>query len=206
VARVKQPPRRSQRERVEESTRRLAEAAIELIAEKGYTATTAAEIGVRAGYSRAMVNVRHGSKDALLDSLLTGQYESRLDPHPDPLAPGLDQVMRRVDLILGFARDDPQLLRAMFVLNFEAVRAESALRSRIQRWLDHYFNGLVKEIRAGQADGSIDRSLKATEQAREFLSTSIGYAYSWIVEPDKVNLERELKRWRTRVAARLGAA
>lgn len=141
----------------------------------------------------------------MLDSLLTDQYESRLDPGLDPSAPGIDQVMRRIDLMLGFVRDDPQLLRAMFVLNFEAVRADTSLRDRIQQWLDHYRKGLVKEIRAGQADGSIDTSVRPAEQAREILSTAIGYAYSWIVEPDKVDLERELKRWKTRIATRLRA-
>lgn len=200
---MKQPSRRTQRERVEESTRRLAEAAVELIAEKGYAATTAAEIGIRAGYSRAMVNLRHGSKEALLDGLLTDEYESRLDRPADPSFPGLDRVMHRLSLMITFVREDPQLMRAMFVLNFEAVRADNTLRNRIQQWLDHYLKELVKEIRAGQADGSIDASLKATEQGREILSTAIGYAYSWIVEPDKVDLERELKRWKPRIEARL---
>ncbi|KAA0080284.1 TetR/AcrR family transcriptional regulator [Mycolicibacterium sp. P9-64] len=64
------PSRRSQRERVEESSRRLAEAAIELIAEKGFSNTTAQEIGIRAGYSRAMVRERFGSKEADANSVL----------------------------------------------------------------------------------------------------------------------------------------
>ena len=58
----------TQTQRVEISNRRLIEAAAELIAEKGWEATTAAEIGRRAGYSRAMVHARYGSKDAILDA------------------------------------------------------------------------------------------------------------------------------------------
>ncbi|WP_347338882.1 helix-turn-helix domain-containing protein [Mycolicibacterium sp. P9-64] len=55
---------------MEESSRRLAEAAIELIAEKGFSNTTAQEIGIRAGYSRAMVRERFGSKEADANSVL----------------------------------------------------------------------------------------------------------------------------------------
>src|SRR4051812_16911109 len=78
---VSTPSRRSQRERVEESSRRLAEAAIELIAEKGFANTTAQEIGIRAGYSRAMVHERYGSKEALLETILA-DYERRIDVTP----------------------------------------------------------------------------------------------------------------------------
>ena len=87
-------PRRTQRERVGESSRRLAEAAIALIAEKGYAATTAQEIGLRAGYSRDMVRVRFGTKEALLDTILTAQYESRLDQPDDPSESGLRPCSR----------------------------------------------------------------------------------------------------------------
>ena len=44
------------------------DAAIELIGEKGFDTTTAAEIGERAGYSRSMVHARYGSKESLLES------------------------------------------------------------------------------------------------------------------------------------------
>lgn len=69
--------RRTQKQRVEESARRLADAAVALIAEKGYAATTAQEIGLRVGYSRDMVRVRYGTKEALVDSILSTLYESR---------------------------------------------------------------------------------------------------------------------------------
>jgi hypothetical protein len=69
------PRRRTQRERTAESTRRLLDAAIELIAEKGFERTTAMEIGERAGYSRSMVRARYGSKEALLESVLRNDYE-----------------------------------------------------------------------------------------------------------------------------------
>ena len=62
------------------SGRRLLEALIGLVAEKGYEATSAAEIGLRAGFSRAMVHARYGNKDALLDDLMRTEYWDRLAP------------------------------------------------------------------------------------------------------------------------------
>ena len=79
----------TQPQRVEMSSRRLVEAAAELVVEKGWEATTAAEIGRRAGYSRAMVHARYGSKDAILDAFFSHEYVQRLTPSPEPDATGL---------------------------------------------------------------------------------------------------------------------
>ena len=74
----KKRPRRTQHERTAESTQRLTDAAIALIAEKGFNNTTLAEIGERAGYSRSMVQFRFGTKEGFLESLLREEYETRL--------------------------------------------------------------------------------------------------------------------------------
>jgi AcrR family transcriptional regulator len=199
---VTDKPRRTQRERVGESSRRLAEAAIALIAEKGYAATTAQDIGLRAGYSRDMVRVRFGTKEALVDAILTSQYESRLDTPDDPTEPGLNRVLGRIARMRRFAEEDGQLLRAMLVLNFEAAQADDQLRTRIRRWLDQFLGGLIEAVRAGQSDGSIVSEPDADTQAREILSTAIGYAYWWIVEPG-FDLPAELTRWAGRLEAQL---
>ena len=65
----------------------MLQAAAELIVEKGWEATTAAEIGRRAGYSRALVHARFGGKDAILEGLQQA-YIARLNPDPEPGASG----------------------------------------------------------------------------------------------------------------------
>src|ERR1700722_3737244 len=89
--------RRTQRERSEQSASRLLEAAIELIAEKGFERTTVAEIGERAGYSRSMVRARYGSKEALLESIFGDELDRRLMPNTDDALRGLAWVLARVD-------------------------------------------------------------------------------------------------------------
>ncbi len=84
---------------------------MELVAEKGYEATTAAEIGLRAGFSRAMVHARYGTKDVLLDELMRTEYEEKLVPDIEPDAPGLQQVQAiidRLDSLLFRGRAFPQ--------------------------------------------------------------------------------------------------
>jgi hypothetical protein len=101
-----------------------------------------------------------------------------------------------------FAEEDAQLLRAMLVLNFEAAQADDLLRVRIRRWLDQFLGGIIEAVRAGQSDGSIASEPDADTRAREILSTAIGYAYWWSVEPD-FDLPAELTRWAERLEAQL---
>jgi AcrR family transcriptional regulator len=192
--------RRTQRQRTEESARRLAEAAIELIAEKGYANTTAREIGVRAGYSRAMVAERFGTKEILLDTILERDYERRIDVDPEPGASGFERLLAPIDALRAFAAEDPRLLRAMFILNFEAINDSGMLRKRIRRWLVGFRGRLAEAVRVGQADGSVTPNVDPDDISREIVATGIGYAYWWIVTPDELELDSTLTRWRDRVA------
>src|SRR5262245_12150736 len=115
------PRRRTQHDRTAESARRLLDAAIELIAEKGFEKTAATEIAERAGYSRSMVRARYGSKEALLDSLLRNDYE-RLMLLPEPEGEnGLERAVTVLMRTVAPAEEQPALLRAFFILCFESV-------------------------------------------------------------------------------------
>lgn len=197
--------RRTQKQRVEESARRLADAAIALIAEKGYAATTAQEIGLRAGYSRDMVRVRYGTKEALVDSILTTLYESRLREIDEPGTVGLDRVLAVPRLLHRFALSDPVLLRAMFTLNFEAAQADDYLRRRVNRWLDDSLTQIRLAVEAGKHDGTVAADVDAAVQSREMLATVIGYAYLWLMDADNVDLPGILVAWMDRLRATLTA-
>ncbi len=194
--------RRSQRERVEESSRRLAEAAIELIAEKGYNNATAQEIGIRAGYSRAMVRERFGSKEALLETVLQ-EYERRIEVEPEPGASGLQRVLAPVLALREFAAEDPRLLRAALTLNFEALHDHDILRPRIEGWLARTRAGLRQAVLDGQFDGSVAPECDAEEIASELTAAAIGYAYAWLLSPETMDVDETLSRLHDRLADRL---
>jgi AcrR family transcriptional regulator len=147
--------RRTRAEQNADSGRRLLKALVDLMAEKGYNDTSAAEIGVRAGFSRAMVHARFGTKDALLDELLRAEWEQRfLGGVVDGLT-GLQRVLAYADQLGQLADDDERFLRAMFVLSFEAARGSAVMTPRIVRFLEELEAGVADAVTVGQTDGSV---------------------------------------------------
>ena len=195
----------TQPERVEISSRKLARAAAELIIEKGWEATTAAEIGRRAGYSRAMVYARYGSKDAVLDAIFMREYMAQLSPDLDPDATGLQHALAHLDRIGRLAADAPELLRAMFVAAFEAVKSTSALRPRSLGQLEVGMQKVKEGLEKGIDDGSVRRDIDVTRAVNDIGSAVYGIAYLWLVLDDGYNLERELKCLRARLIRDYGS-
>ncbi|WP_141014684.1 TetR/AcrR family transcriptional regulator [Nocardioides sambongensis] len=71
--------RRTQAERSNESRRRLIEAAITLLAERGYAGASLAAIGERAGVSRGLVTHHFGSKEQCIAEVTTFIREAVID-------------------------------------------------------------------------------------------------------------------------------
>jgi AcrR family transcriptional regulator len=195
-----------QPERVEISSRRLARAAAELIIEKGWEATTAAEIGRRAGYSRAMVHARYGSKDAVLDAIFMREYVAQLSPDLDPEANGLQHALAHLDRIGQLAAEDPELLRAMFVAAFEAVKSTSALRPRSLGQLVVGMQKVEAGLKKGISDGSVQPDVDVKRAVNDISSAVYGIAYLWLVLSDGYDLKHELKCLRARLIRDYGSA
>ncbi|MBJ7336168.1 TetR/AcrR family transcriptional regulator [Mycolicibacterium sp.] len=199
-------PRRglTQPQRVEISGRRLIAAAAELITEKGWEATTAAEIGRRAGYSRAMVHARYGSKDAILDSLFRTTYEAQFDTTPGHGANGLEQALGHFNRSIGLYTEDREFLRAMFVLTFEAVKSTSPIRPRMQEWLTKGAETVETGLRAGVRDGSVRKGLDIESAVTDISTAGLGVAYHWIVFSDAQPLDVGLNAVRRRIIGDYG--
>jgi len=88
-----------------------------------------------------MVHARYGSKDAILDTLFSTEYEKKLSPDADPDSTGLQQALAHVDRITDLYAEDPDLLRAIFVLTFEAAKAKSQSHPYIRMWLKRAADG-----------------------------------------------------------------
>lgn len=195
----------TQPQRVEISSRRLVEAAAELITEKGWEATTAAEIGRRAGYSRAMVHARYGSKDAILDAFFEHGYVQRVLPGPQPAATGMDNAVAHFGRIQELYAEDRDFLRAMFVMTFEAVKTTSPVRMRLQTWLERGVAAVEDGLRKGIVDGSVRPDIDVDLAVSDISTAGFGIAFHWIVMPDRFDLARELERARARAVRDYGA-
>ena len=188
----------TQVERVETSRRRLMAAAAELIVEKGWEATTAAEIGRRAGYSRTMVHARYGGKDAILDDFMQA-YMSRLNPDPDPAATGMEQVLAHIDRIRELYARDPEVFRAMYVATFEAVKTTSPLRDRIAADLSSAALKIAASLRLGISDKSVRRDVDVDAAVGDITAATFGAVFVWIALPGSIDIGRELARTRERI-------
>ena len=193
----------TQPERVETSRRRLLQAAAELIVEKGWDATTAAEIGRRAGYSRAMVHARYGSKDAILESFLH-EYVKRLNPDPDAKTSGMDQVLAHFDRIEEIYTEDHELLLAMFVATFEAVKTTSPLRERVRDQLRNGAEKVEMGLRKGIRDGSVRSGIDIARAVNDISTAVSGIAFCWTALSDQYDLGRELTSVRARIVENYG--
>ena len=196
--------RLTQHQRVEQSSRRLLQAAAELIVEKGWEATTAAEIGRRAGYSRAMVHARYGSKDAILEAFQQ-VYVARLNPDPEPGSTGLQQVLAHFDRVQDIHAEDPSVTRAMFVSAFEAVKTSSPLREGVRDQLSGAAKKVGAGVRAGIADGSLRADIDADAAVRDITGSIFGIAFQWVVLPEEHDLDHEINCVRTRIISTYGS-
>ena len=125
-------PVNRQMERSSLSTRRLLDAAGELISEGGYAAMTLAAVGQRAGYGRGLVTARFGSKRELVEALverITTVWNAR-NVQPQTVGrSGLDGLLLNLDAIRVQAERDPRALRTLYALQFEALGQVPELRA-----------------------------------------------------------------------------
>jgi AcrR family transcriptional regulator len=195
-------PRRTQQERVEESTERLMRAAAELITEGGYDAASAAEIGRRAGYSRSMVRARFGSKEQLIDAVIRSAYEGPLTvPLPESLT-GMEHVLARIDTMGRLVDENPALLRMWFAVEFQAAGKGSGMADRAASWVSQLRSDILEALCEGQLDGSISSELDAEDTAHAIVVEGVGSAFLWTVDPAE-DFGRRIGQWRARTVRTL---
>jgi AcrR family transcriptional regulator len=179
---------------------------VKLIVEKGWEATTAAEIGRRAGYSRAMVHARYGSKEAILETLFATEYEKKLRPAPDPESDGLTRALAHVDRMQRLYAEDPELLRAIFVLTFEAAKDKSQAHPYIRVWLKRSADTVEAGLRQGIDDGSVRPDIDIDRTINDFGAAVLGAAYQWIMQAYPIDMAEEMAYVRSRLVNDYGSA
>ncbi|MFD7406610.1 TetR/AcrR family transcriptional regulator [Streptomyces sp. NPDC059866] len=96
------------------SRERLLQAAVELVSERGYEATTLGDIADRAGSARGLVSYYFPGKRQLVQSavhrLMHRTLEEALEREPRT-EDGRERMARAIDAILGLARDRTVLMR-----------------------------------------------------------------------------------------------
>jgi AcrR family transcriptional regulator len=176
-----------QQDRSHESTRRLLDAAAELVAERGYADATVAEIGRRAGYSRGLVSARFGSKENLMWALVQRASDSWFPQLLDPPERGnaRDQLLALVHTIGEQVVRDPLALRVLERLIFEAAGELHERFVSSQQQMERSFRGV---LRRGIGDGSIRDDIDVAAEAALLVATLRGISYQWFLYPDEVDI------------------
>ena len=195
-----------QQERREASTRALLHAAGELILEGGFSAMTFAAIGERSGYSRSMVTARFGSKDGLVEELmsqLVGSWSHSAVEQVDPESGGLGTILALIDAIRVQVAKNSQGLRVLYALMFEGLGDEALLRERFRSFHGAQRHDLAERIRMGQGDGSVVVGLDPDAEAAFIVTGMRGIGYQWLIDPEGFDATAAFTHFRDLVHDRL---
>jgi AcrR family transcriptional regulator len=196
--------RRTQEQRSTSSERGLLGAALELIAERGFRASSLQAIGERAGYSRGLVSHRFGSKEGLLRQLVTRMLD-RWGTEVRAPAVGSRVGVEALTAVAGVHRkaieQTPDGVRALYMLLFESLLDMPDLRRELARLDRQLREGTERSLRAGVKAGTIRADVDVPAQAALFLGVLRGITLQWLIDPNALDLERvyrELDAWLTR--------
>ena len=176
----------TQPERTALSDARMADAAVALICERGASATTLTDVGLRAGYSRGLASVRFGSKAGLWSFLIRRIGEEWLGELQQSVAGrngGVDTIHAAVDAHCRFLLDSSERIRAFYILWFESVGPDPDLRDVIARAHERRQRDVEEWIRAGIEAGAVPPDVDVATVAEQFCASVIGIVYTWLVSP-----------------------
>lgn len=176
-----------QQERSDTSTRRLLEAAGELISEVGYSGMTLAAVGERAGYSRGIVTIKFGTKANLLaavvDRITTGWSHKRW--HPLLVGKnGFDGFLALVKAIADEFERDTRGVKILYALMFEAVQSKEELHQQFIEFHRSQRAELTEILQRGVNDGSVRSDIVIEDEAAAVVSGLRGIGYQWILDPE----------------------
>ncbi|MFJ2667536.1 TetR/AcrR family transcriptional regulator [Nocardia fluminea] len=188
-----------------ESTEKIMAAAIELLAERGYEATTTGAIAKRAGFARSMVNSRFGDKAGLLAAMFETHWINELLGLEIEADSGLNALLGIIERLRRFVANEPVRLRAFLVVSFEAAGPSSIPSDQITGPLDTLKTAVERALLRGQADGSVVELQDVSFHAERIIDIALGMVYRWVVDPDGYQLQDRLRRWRQECAEVYGA-
>ncbi len=196
--------RRTQQERRDEAETRLLVAAMELIAEQGIVKTSLAQIGERAGYSRGLVNYHFRTKDALIERLVEHcQQYYRAEISDISADNGLERLLEASEAYIRLYQTPGKLKPTLLVL-WGAALPRTADRDAIIVLEKRIREFAAENIKLGQQDGSIARTVDAKAFAFALVGLLRGVAAEYVLNPDAIGAKRLREEVRSFIRAYLG--
>ena len=198
-------PRRTQAERRAESEREILQAAAVLFGRQGYTATTLAQIGRKAGYSSALVSLRFGSKEGIAEAIVT-RLQTRAGSEvfdPEEGVAGIASLNRIFSGYSELLRNAEQWMRALFMLMTDSLGPLSAKIDLFRAGNERFAAAIEQAVREGQEAGEIRTDLDPAETAFQVLAAVRGATLLWLLDPKNVDVVEAIESLRVGVEDRL---
>ncbi|GIX29774.1 MAG: TetR family transcriptional regulator [Porticoccaceae bacterium] len=199
--------RMTQEERSALSDRRMFEAAMALICEKGAHRTTLKEICERAGYSRGLANYRFGSKDAFFDQLIghfNQAWKEHLQAHVGQRR-GAEAIRAAIDAFESFLLEHGDYMRSRYIIMYESIATDNVISRKLRLAHRIYHNDLAEWVRQGIEAGDIAPDLDPDEFAAWYNAFIFGTVFQWLVAPEQVDVRRLCGFFRRQVERALAA-
>jgi AcrR family transcriptional regulator len=171
--------------RREDTRQRLFVAAVELIAEQGFSATTVDDIATRAGVAKGTVYYNFESKTVLFEELLrhgigllTAEFRAAVDGLP-PREALAALVRAELDYIRRYRAFAQLLLSEMWRTNREWQQTLRLLRGEA-------IEVIAETVRAGVASGDLPADLDVRTASSALFGVGLVVAVDWLVfQPDR---------------------
>lgn len=189
---ISAPPRapRPLQQRSTQSYLDVLTAATRLFIERGYAATTVAEIGDAAGYSRGIVTRRFGSKQRLAWEVARragARWDEVLDATEPATSSGLERIVAFIHASRDSMYDDPSSRMVLERLIADSAGPMAPLHERFRRSLTHLEERLAATVRLGQRDGSIRPDRDPESVGSVLIAQLRGIGYQWFLFPDHLD-------------------
>lgn len=185
-------PGRTQPERRAASRRRLLDAAAEVIAARGTTNVSFADIASAAGCSHGLPGYLFGSKTEMLLALLheaLGRFQAEVVPASRREIPGLEGLLGALGAFLRSLDRPLPYTRAIYVMIGEAGGAPPELRDALNAHHDSVRAAIRKALAAGIERGEIRADLDVDSQAAVLLGTIRGIGTQVLLDPGSVDVK-----------------
>ncbi len=186
------PPRRSHAQRREESERRMLDAALAMVAQRGTVRMTLAQVGQAAGYSRGLPAHRFGSKAGLVHALAgyIGERFGEQRARGQQPAPGLAAILGNIHFYFSRRGGAWTATRALMVMMSEVCMAPPAtaaapgdsLRTEVAAYNRSALAWFEQHIRSGIAQGDIAAGTDPALTAVILLGAMRGVMQQWLVD------------------------
>jgi AcrR family transcriptional regulator len=190
--RKREPKRRTQVERREESERRMLDAAITLIGNQGFTLTSLDDVGTLAGYSRGLVSHRFGSKEGLarklIETITLRAFANSMGPARQGKN-GVTAVLAIVDAYLRNLEGRKANTRALYMLMLESLGPLPSARDEFTELSTRFIAVFRDELVAAKRARELPADTNCRRLATHIVTNLRGITLMWLIEGESFDLE-----------------